>query len=135
MKSKGRQILSSLIFSVVLAIIVAVLQQTDLSEKLLHPQIWSIVIFSAILGIVVVLISHWGLESMDAQSRPTLFIGLTVLRLIVSMIFIGIVVFTGLEDRVLWVVDFFMLYLCYLTFEVYSILANLRAISSEGVKP
>lgn len=135
MKSKGKQVLSSLLFSVVLILIVLVIQQTDLSEKLLHPQIWSIMIFSAILGVIVVLIAHWGLTAMDTQSRPIVFIGLTVLRLILSMIFIGIVIFTGVEERVLWVGDFFMVYLCYLTFEVYSILANLRAISREGEKP
>lgn len=134
MQSLGRQILQSLIFSAILVGIVLGLQQIEGSERFVHPQIWSIVIFSALLGLIVVAIGHWGIHNMDAQSRPNLFLGLTVLRLILSMIFIGIVVFSGLEGRITWVADFFAVYLFYLVFEIYSILSNLRAISAEGEK-
>lgn len=134
MKSLGRQILISLIVSVVLVGIVLGLQQLEDSHRFIHPQIWSIVIFSAILGLIVVAIGDWGIKNMDAQSRPNLFLGLTVLRLILSMAFIGIMVFAGLEDRIIWVADFFAIYLFYLVFEIYSILSNLRAISTEGEK-
>lgn len=134
MQSLGRQILQSLILSTVLVGLVLGLQQLESSQKFIHPQIWSIVIFSALLGLIVVAISHWGIRNMDAQSRPNLFLGLTVLRLILSMIFIGIMVFSGLEDRIIWVGDFFAIYLFYLVFEIYSILSNLRAISAEGEK-
>lgn len=89
-------------------------------------------IFSAVLGIIVVAIAHWALSSFDAQSRPNIFIGLTVLRMLLSMIFLGAVLYIGLEERVLWVVNFFVVYLFYLVFEIYTILSNLRAISGEG---
>jgi len=134
MQSLGKEILRSLIASLLLAGVIFGLHQIDGAGKFLHPQIWTIVIFSALLGMLVVSIGHWGLTTLDAQSRTNLFLGLTVLRLIISMIFIGIVVFAGLEERVLWVADFFAIYLFYLVFEIYTILSNLRAISTEGEK-
>lgn len=135
MQSLGKQILYSIVFSAVLMLIVAGLQQLPAADKLIHPGIWTIMIFSAVLGLIVVWVGDWGMRNMDAQSRPNLFIGLTVLRLILSMGFIAIIIFSGLEKRVMWVADFFVVYFCYLAFEVFNILAILRAISREGEKP
>ena len=91
-------------------------------------------VFSGVLGMIVVAIAHWGMSTMDAQSRPNIFLGLTVLRMLLSMAFIGITLYMGIEDRVLWVVNFFAVYLFYLVFEITTILSNLRAISGEGEK-
>jgi len=132
MKSLARQIIESLIFSLILCALVFAVQQIKMEKSLVHEQIWSIMIFSAVLGIIVVAIAHWALNSFDAQSRPNIFIGLTVLRMLLSMIFLGAVIFLGLEERVLWVANFFVVYLFYLVFEIYTILSNLRAISGEG---
>lgn len=132
MKSLGRQIIESLIFSLILSALVYGVQQIEMEKSLIHEQIWSIMIFSALLGIIVVAIAHWALNSFDAQTRPNIFIGITVLRMLLSMIFLGAVIFIGLENRVLWVADFFVVYLFYLVFEIYTILSNLRAISGEG---
>ncbi|OEK07260.1 hypothetical protein BFP71_04195 [Roseivirga misakiensis] len=126
--------LKSLIASMLLAGVIFGLHQIEASEKFIHPGIWTIVIFSALLGMLVVAVGHWGLTTLDAQTRTNLFLGLTVMRLLLSMIFIGIVVFAGLEGKVLWVANFFAVYLFYLVFEIYTILSNLRAISTEGEK-
>ncbi len=130
MKSLGRQIIESLIFSLILCAIVFSLQQMDI--QLIHEGIWTIMIFSAVLGLIVVLVSYWAFTSLDPQIRPNIFIGLTVLRMVLSMIFLGSVIFLGLEDKRLWVANFFVIYLFYLVFEIYAILSNLRAISGEG---
>lgn len=135
MQKLGKQVLNTLILTIIVVGLVLGLQQVAGSERFIHPQIWSIVIFSSILGLIIVAINHWGLKTMDAQSRTNLFLGTTVLRLILSMIFIGIMVFTGLEGQIVWVANFFVVYLFFLVFEIYSILSNLRAISREGEKP
>ena len=135
MKSLTRQLINSLILFGVLVGLFYLLRSIEATSKLIHPQFWGILIFSFLLGMLVVFIGDWGMRNMDAQSRPNLFLGLTVMRLLLSMIFIGIVVFTGLEQRVLWVGNFFMVYLFYLVFEIVTILSNLRAISAEGEKP
>lgn len=134
MQSLGKQIAISIIVSLVLAAVVFGLQQMESSVQFIHEKVWSIVIFSAILGLIVVIIGDWGIRNMDAQSRPNLFLGLTVLRLLLSMGFVGIVLFVGIEDRIIWVANFFAAYLFYLVFEIYSILSNLRAISTEAEK-
>ncbi|MBO3698898.1 hypothetical protein [Roseivirga sp. E12] len=134
MQSLGKQIAISIIVSLVLTAVVFGLQQMESSAQFIHEKVWSIVIFSAILGLIVVIIGDWGIRNMDAQSRPNLFLGLTVLRLLLSMGFVGIVLFVGIEDRIIWVANFFAAYLFYLVFEIYSILSNLRAISTEAEK-
>lgn len=132
MKSLARQIIESLAFSAILAVLIFGLQQVELEKELIHPRVWSIMIFSTLLGVLVVAIAHWALNSLDAQSRPNIFIGLTVLRMILSMVYLAIVIFLGLEDKMVWVANFFAVYLFYLVFEIYTILSNLRAISREG---
>lgn len=135
MKSLRRQIMESLIFSLALTLLIWVLTFIPGAERFIHAQIWGILIFSALLGILVAGIAAWGMSTFDAQSRPNIFLGLTVLRMLLSMVFIGIVIFSGVEERILWVADFFGVYLIYLVFEILSILSNLRAISAEGEKP
>ena len=135
MKSLGRQIFDSVLFSLALSAIILAVSYIPNSGKYLHDQIWGIVIFSALLGILVAGIAGWGLSAFDAQSRPNVFLGITVLRMLLSMGFIGIVLFVGIEDRILWVADFFGVYLFYLVFEILTILSNLRAILAEGEKP
>ena len=130
-----KQLVSSLVLFGVLVGLFYLLKSIEATAHLVHPQFWGILIFSFILGLLVVFVGDWGMRNMDAQSRPNLFLGLTVMRLILSMIFIGIIVFTGLEQRILWVGNFFMVYLFYLVFEIVTILSNLRAISAEGEKP
>jgi len=132
MKSLGHQMLSSFVFSLVVAGLFFVLQKVDLGRPVVHDQFWSIMVFSALLGFLVVAVANWGMKSFDAQMRPTVFIGITVMRLLLSMIFIGAAIFLGVEERVLWVVNFFAVYLLYLVFELYTILSNLRAISAEA---
>jgi len=135
MKSLRSQVISSIVLFGALIGLFYLLQSIESTAKLIHPQFMGILIFSFILGLLVVFLGDWGIRNMDDQSRPNLFLGLTVMRMILSMIFIGIIVFTGLEQRVLWVGNFFMIYLIYLVFEIVTILSNLRAISAQGEKP
>ena len=133
-QSVGKQVLNSLIFSVILIGATLGLKQVSGTESVFHDGLLSIVIFSAFLGLVIAFMAGWGLHNLDAQTRPNLFIAITGIRMIVSLIFVLIVVYNGLENRTLWVVNFFAVYLFYLVFEIYTIMSNLRAISKEGEK-
>ena len=133
-QSVGKQVLHSVIFSVVLTGLTLGLQQVPGTEAALHSGLLGIVIFSALLGLLIAFMAGWGLHNLDAQSRPNLFIAITGIRMIISLIFVLIVVYNGLEKRTLWVVNFFAVYLFYLVFEIYTIMSNLRAISNEGEK-
>ena len=130
MQKLGKQIATTLIISALLAALIFILQQLEGAERLIHTQVWGIMIFSVILALIIVVMNHWGLKNLDPQSRTNLFLGTTVLRLLLSMGFIGITLFVGIENQILWVADFFAIYLFYLVFEIYTILTNLRQISS-----
>ena len=128
-QSTGRQVLHSVLFSVFLTALTLGLRQVPGAEKILHSGLLSIVLFSAFLGLLIAFIAGWGMKNLDAQTRPNLFIAITGIRMIVSLIFVLIVVYNGLENQLLWVVNFFLVYLFYLVFEIYTIISNLRAIS------
>ena len=134
MKSTVKQTVESLIFSIFLSLIIFGLTFIQASERFIHSGIWGIMIFSAILGTLVAFVASWGISTFDEQSRPNIFLGITVLRMLLSMIFIGTILFMGIEDRIVWIADFFGVYLFYLVFEMVSILSKLRAISAEGEK-
>ena len=133
-QSIGKQVLNSVIFSVILTGATLGLQHVPGTESVIHNGLLSIVIFSAFLGLLIAFMAGWGLQNLDAQTRPNLFIAITGIRMIVSLIFVLIVVYNGLENRTLWVANFFAVYLFYLVFEIYTIMSNLRAISNEGEK-
>ena len=128
-QSTGRQVLHSVLFSVVLTSLTLGLRQVPGAEKILHSGLLSIVLFSAFLGLLIAFMAGWGMENLNVQTRPNLFIAITGIRMIVSLIFVLIVVYNGLENQLLWVVNFFLVYLFYLVFEIHTIISNLRAIS------
>ena len=128
-QSTGRQLLHSMLFSVVLIALTLGFRQVPGTEKILHSGLLSIVLFSAFLGLLIAFMAGWGIKNLDAQTQPNLFIAITGIRMIVSLIFVLIVVYKGLENQLLWVINFFLVYLFYLAFEIYTIISNLRAIS------
>lgn len=128
-QSTGRQVLHSVLFSVVLTALTLGLRQVPGAEKILHSGLLSIVLFSAFLGLLIAFMAGWGMKNLDVQARPNLFIAITGIRMIVSLIFVLIVVYNGLENQLLWVINFFLVYLFYLVFEIYTIISNLREIS------
>lgn len=132
MKSIARQLLESLVFSIVLALVVFGISQIQGDAKIIHEGIWAILIFSAVLGLLVSFLGSWGMSVVSVEGRSNIILGITILRMIISAIFIGVVLYRGVEDRIVWVIDFFALYLFYLVFEILSILSNLRAISEEA---
>ena len=132
MKSTARQLIESLVFSILLTLIVYGISMIQGQAKIIHEQIWGIMLFSALMGLFVAFIGSWGMKAVSVEGRSNMILGLTILRLIVSAIFIGVVLYQGVEDRIVWVIDFFAVYLFYLVFEILSILSNLRAISEEA---
>lgn len=70
------------------------------------------------------------LQTLGAQRTERAFVLLplvgTVLRLLLSMLFFGLMLFRGLPDRMLFTCTFLVLYLCYLGFEIALSRRNLR---------
>ncbi len=102
------------------------------AENLVHSGIWGIIIFSSLVGLGVALVNMYFVKGKVQINLVAVFMGTTLFRMLASIIFITIIFFQGLENQIVWIADFFAVYLFYLVFEIYSIISNLRAISNEG---
>ena len=85
----------------------------------IHADIWKILLFLAISSYLVGVTSIWLLKGSTENLIQVKMLGM-VIRLIASLSFIGIMVFMGTENILVFVVDFF---------NIYTFLANLRPIS------
>jgi hypothetical protein len=114
-------------YSGLLASIIFLLQNISITQNLVHTGIWTIFIFSFIVSILIGIANSYFVSRKDfAENLPQVFIASTVMRLLLSIFFVGIVLYLGIEDRLLWVINFFMLYIFYLIFEIISLMTTLR---------
>lgn len=103
----------------------------SLSESLsvfIHSSVWIILICSAVIALVVAVYNTYAITA-SAQSFVPLFLVSMLIRFFLSIAVIGFLLFKYQDLRVVLVVNFFVIYICYLVFEIYSIIANLRQIS------
>ena len=102
------------------------------ADSFVHPNIWPIVIFSSLVGLGVAGLNMYFVKKGSDMGIVNVFLATTVFRMLLSIIFITLNFFQGLEQEIVWIADFFVVYLFFLVFEIYSIISNLRAISNEG---
>jgi hypothetical protein len=114
---------SFFLFSMVLAIVVLVFQQ--LLPKTIHEEIWTIFGFVAGLSYLLGVVTQW----LYTKS-PEYFIHLKMLgmliRILSSLGFIGILVALDLENIILFIANFFIIFLFYMIFDIYYFISNLR---------
>ena len=115
--------LSFFLFSTVLAVVVVIFQQ--LLPKTIHEDIWSVFGFVARLSYFLSAVTKW----LYTKS-PEYFIHLKLLgmliRILSSLGFIGIIVVLDLENIILFIANFFLLFLFFLIFDIYYFISNLR---------
>lgn len=96
--------------------------------QVIHEKIWSIYFFILILSLAISIMSTLLLKSFSENFFNIMVLG-TVLRFIASLVFITIIVLPGIPNIILFIGDFFTIFLFYLTFDIYAFLSNLRPIS------
>lgn len=94
----------------------------------IHEGIWTILGFLAVMSYLIGVLSLRLLKGSPENLLQIKMLGM-VLRIIASLSFIGIMVYWGTENILLFVADFFVVFLFYLVFDIYAFLANLRPIS------
>ncbi|MDN3687969.1 hypothetical protein [Cyclobacterium jeungdonense] len=113
-----------IVFTLLLALIAAV-GQALFPGPWFHRHFWSMVLFFAILtGSTGVLATK--LMKLETFNSVSVILGITVLRLLFSIGFVFIILWAGDENLLWFVVDFFIIYLLYLLFDMYSLITNLR---------
>ena len=92
---------------------------------LLHPHITFIFAFLAFQSYLTFSIAQIGLKDGKEKFIQFQLINLTI-RFILSISFIGFFAYSGTPEIFLFVVNFFVLYLCSANFEIIGLLRNLR---------
>lgn len=115
--------------TLVLAGIIYLVGLSDSLAIFIHASIWITLICSAVIALIIAIYNAYAL-SMSAQSFVPLFLGSMLIRFFLSILVIAYLLFRYQDLRIILVLNFFIIYLCYLVFEIYSIIANLRPISN-----
>lgn len=85
------------------------------------------ILFFYLIGLLAYGISIWGLKK-SADSSVFIVLGSVVLKLLLSMVFALIFIYGNRIDRLGFLISFFLPYFIYSTFEIYTLLYNLRAL-------
>ncbi|WP_375585094.1 hypothetical protein [Cyclobacterium xiamenense] len=90
-----------------------------------HRHFWSVLLFFALLTGVTGLLALRLMRSEMFHS-VSVILGTTVLRLLLSIGFVFLILLPGDENLLWFVIDFFLIYLLYLLFDMYGLISNLR---------
>ncbi|MDN3668571.1 hypothetical protein QWY93_04440 [Echinicola jeungdonensis] len=102
--------------------------QQIIQPQWVHDKIWQIIGFYFGLVLLSGLITQKLIKS-NKENSVNAILGATVFRFFASLLFITVFIWRGVDDIVLFVVNFFVIYLLYLLFDIYGLIANLRAHS------
>ncbi len=95
-------------------------------EKLpfIHPYIWGIQFYFLVITLLTHVISSKGLKKIT--EFHIFYMASMGIRFLLSLIFIFVNLWFSAEGHIVFVVDFFILYFLYTSFEIYFLLTNLR---------
>ena len=96
-----------------------------LVPQLVHSTIWTIFGFMAGLSYLLSVVTGW-----LYRKSPENFFALKILGMLIRTLsatgFIGILVVMGLENIILFIANFFIIFLFYMIFDIYIFISNLR---------
>lgn len=106
------------------------LKQFEATRGFVHVQINVIIIYSALVALIVALFNLFIM--LRKGSHTAMVLGSTTIRMLLSILIMALLLIGDSENKLLLAVNFFIVYLFYLIFEIYSIITNLRRISKKG---
>ena len=96
--------------------------------QIIHESIWSIFGFVAGLAYLLSIVTRWLYLKSPENLLSLKLLGM-IIRILSSLGFIGILVVLGLENIILFIANFFIIFLSYMVFDIYIFISNLRPIS------
>jgi hypothetical protein len=96
-----------------------------LVPQIVHSTIWTIFGFMAGLSYLLSVVTLW-LYSKSPENFFALKILGMLIRTLSATGFIGILVVMGLENIILFIANFFIIFLFYMIFDIYTFISNLR---------
>jgi hypothetical protein len=115
-----------LLVSLLIAAILIACQQ--FLPQIIHSSIWGIYGFVVGLSYLVSAFALWLYKKSPENFLQIKLLGM-VIRILSSLGFIAILVVMGVGNIILFIANFFILFLFYLTFDIYTFISNLRPIS------
>jgi hypothetical protein len=113
------------LFLFILILAAAILGIDQAVTSLVHPLAWWILGFFT----VITLAGHWFIQKGLHQYKDafmSIYLGVLGFRFLLSLLFIGIFIYKRIPEMLTFVINFFVLYLLFLGFEIYGVLGNLR---------
>ena len=91
----------------------------------LHPYWPYLLLFYTVLSLLLHRLMSYVKDPKSAQFT-TFFLAFTTSKLILCLIFMGVMLYNGVPDRKTFVMGFLALYLVYTSFEIYGLTRKLR---------
>jgi hypothetical protein len=115
-----------IVFSFSVAVLIGLLSLVF--PVVIHKEIWNIYFFLMISSFLISLLNGFLLKSFGENFFQIMVLAM-IIRFIGTLVFIGIAVWPSMENIILFIADFFIIFLFYLSFDIYTFIANLRPIS------
>lgn len=101
------------------------LLQEYIKPEWVHESLWTILSFFVLLTWLTGMFTHYLLE-ISKENSVNILLGAIGIRFLASTGFVAIMLFLRVENLILFVINFFIIYFFYLLFDIYTLLANLR---------
>jgi len=112
------------VLAIVLSILILGLRA--IQYPYVHPTTIYWVPFFLVVNGLAAIITYKALQQ-DQQKMILVYLATTVFRLLLSVGIIFFILMQGVSDRITFVINFAVVYLAFLGFEIYGLLTNLRA--------
>jgi len=112
------------LMTVSIAVLVLIFKFIGL-DNILHNQVWNMLIFFFLLAFSTAYLSQIILKNGKDNFVAAVLSG-TIFRFFISLGYILVFLFVGVDNIILFVGNFFVIYLLYLLFDIYGLIANLR---------
>ena len=107
--------------------------QYQVEKPLVNPYIWWIQFYFVVMTAGTYFLASRGIKE-NLLDFHNYYMGATGIRLIISVIIIFVYAYVVIDQKVTFILNFFILYLFYTGFEIKSLLSNLRAHSKSENK-
>src|SRR5690606_2372384 len=122
MSSKPVRFFPLVIFPFIL-IVLAYLSREVFSLSFIHPTAEFIILFLFLQALLTLYLTRLGF--LDRQRFPMYYMAATAFRFLLSVIVVFFALYLGVNQAVVFIVNFMTAYLLFVVFEIYTLITNL----------
>lgn len=130
MPGKGIRFSPLVIFTVILAAVAYLLREVFLLHYI-HTTAEFIILFLFLQAILTLYLTKLGFR--DSSRFALYYMSAIVFRFLLSVIAIFIALYLGINQAVIFIVNFMIAYLLFVVFEIYTLITNLRPDSEKHI--